>query len=480
MKTIFPILLCAIAFLNAGAQDTISIDFGKVIKKDLKRGAGSANLCWLMDSDLKRPNSTKSMQQALKELGAGSLRFPYGHLADNYLWNTPPFDDAERGLLPKVAAPSDNPGGWDWAVNEDDSFKSAMDFDEFMQLCQELDAKPLVVINVFSFKYEGGPTYERLMETAVEWVKYAKEKNYEVAYWQIGNEVDHHKDLLTMDAYVDFYQEVATAMKRVDPNINVGPGILSDVAYYDTLVSNYPELIDFTSCHQYAWPYIKSNSDYEKWKDYKDNYVPNVLEMQEAVSNSAKPDMDIVITETGLSPSGRGMGSINNTYKGLWYFEMLMNELSQSNVTYSYFWGTHSPWGSHKDNEDKDLTVLFRVDDNSRKPIAEAVKLVNDELPEHLVQTDQIQGYIRTFAGRDTEGENCRIFLMNRNSEEQSVRLQLKDLPKDIQKLDRIELKGTSPESREMNKTVESPIAISGNETELRLPPLSITVLKSD
>ncbi|MGB7393662.1 MAG: hypothetical protein WA913_04645, partial [Pricia sp.] len=284
MKTIILVILFSIFSTNSWAQETIQIDFDKVIKNDVKPGAGSANLCWLMDSDLKRPNDTKSMRQALKELGTGSLRFPYGHLADNYLWNTPPFDDAERGLLPKVAAPSDNSRVWDWATNEDNSFKAAMDFDEFMELCQEIDAKPLVVVNVFSFKYEGGPTYERLIETAVEWVKYAKKKNYDVTYWQIGNEVDHHKDQLTMDAYVDFYQEVATAMKAVDPDIQVGPGILRDVEYYRTLVSKYPDLIDFTSCHQYAWPYIKSNSNYEKWKEFEDKYIPNVLKMQGVVA----------------------------------------------------------------------------------------------------------------------------------------------------------------------------------------------------
>ena len=463
--------------LSTTAQETIRVDFGKTIKTNIRRGAGSANICWLMDSDLKRPNDHKLMKEALNELGVGSLRFPYGHLADNYLWNTPPFDNEERGIVPKVAALSQAPGGWDWAVNGDGTFKSAMDFDEFMALCQELDIKPLVVVNVFSFKYAGGPSFEQLKQTAVEWVKYAKRQNYDVAYWQMGNEVDHHKDLLTKAEYIEVYHEIAEAMKAIDPEAKIGPGILSDVSYYNGIVSAYPDLIDFTSCHQYAWPYIKSCSTYQKWKEHKSDYVPNVIEMQEAVSRSQKPDTEIVITETGVTPADKGMGWVNTTYKALWYFEMLMNEIALPNVAYTYFWGTHSPWGSRTD-DDRDLGVLFRVDDNSRKPIAEAVKLANDHLPATLVQTDQIKGYVRTFAGKSAYGDTYKVFLINRNDEDQRVSLKLINMPERVKELNRTQLKGDSPESRQVEVTVQDPVSISKEGTAVILPPLSITVLE--
>lgn len=479
MKSKFALPIFLLFCLNAFTQEPIHVDFGKIIRKNLKSGAGSANVCWLVDSDQKRPNAAKSMKEALKELGTGSLRFPYGHLADNYLWNTPPFDDTNRGLLPKVASMSRPPGEWDWAVKEDGSFTSAMDFDEYMKLCQALDIKPLVVVNVFSFTYEGGPTFETLKKTAIEWVKYAKKKKYKVAYWQIGNEVDHHKDWLTMEEYIDFYQEVVSAMKEADPSIKTGPGILSDVAYYTNLVSRYPELIDFSSCHQYAWDYIETCSDYNKWKEHQGNYIPKVRKMQEAVSNSAKPDLDIVITETGVTPSNKGMGSVNNTYKALWYFEMLMNELTQPNVAYSYFWGTHSPWGGLEDRENNDLGVLFRMDDNSRKPIAEAVMLVNNHILDHMVQTTQVQGYIRTFATVVNDRSKFNIFMMNRNDKTQKVTVSLKNLPESIQTLNRTEFKGTSPDSKKITIEDLKPVAISQDNVILTLPPLSITVLKN-
>ena len=162
---------------GAEIPTTVSIDIKRTIKADVPKGPAGANLCWLLDSDLKRPRST-SFSKAVKDLGCGSLRFPYGHLADNYLWHTAPFDNAANGLRPRVATKTQIPGNWEWAVDDKGSFKSAMDFDEYMDLCGKLEIKPLVVINALSYKYQGGPSYEELKKTAVEWVKYAKRKGY--------------------------------------------------------------------------------------------------------------------------------------------------------------------------------------------------------------------------------------------------------------------------------------------------------------
>lgn len=477
----FPVLLILLLFLkiNVNAQDTIHIDFGQVIKQDIPEGASSANLCWLLNSDLKRPNPHQSFEAAVSELGTGSLRFPYGHLADNYFWHTPPYEDVENGLRPRVAAMSQTPGKWEWAVEPNGAFKSAMDFDEFMALCQRQNIKPLVVVNVFSFKYEGGPTLSELVEAAAEWVKYAKKKDYHVAYWQIGNEVDHHPKLMTRQEYVDVYEKIVTAMKEVDPSINVGPGILSNVSFFKTIMEQCPGLIDFTSCHQYMWSFIESCKTYDLWKKSENLFIPNVQKMQRAVNNSAKPGMEIVITETGVSPSNKGMGSINNTWKALWWFEVLMNELSQPNVKYSYFWGTHSPWNGPYDNEKDDVGVLFRLDNNSRKPIAEVVKLVNENVPEKLVEATLVSDYIRTYAGISKGGKNCNVFLLNKNDEPQKVVLSLRNLSSEDRVFSLLVLKGENPESREVNISMVSDLESENGIVEVVLPPLSVSVINN-
>lgn len=476
-KTKILILLSFLFFtLNNYAQEQINVDFSVVKKSNVNAGIASANLCWLSDSDKNNPNSKKAFSEAIEEMGIGSLRFPYGHLADNYLWHTPPFDSVEKGLRPKVATMNQAPGEWGWAVNSDGSFKNAMDFDEYMTLCQKLEIKPLVVINVFSHTYKNGPSLNTLIETAVAWVRYANKMNYHVEYWQIGNEVDHHKDLLSQEEYVDCYQKIAKAMKAVDSTIKVGPGILSNVKYFNDIVSNYPDLIDFTSCHQYMWSYIKICTNYELWKDNQAKYIPNVIGMQNAVQNSIKPELEIVITETGVSPD-KGMGSVNNTYKALWYFDVLMNEISQPNVAYSYFWGTHSPWDGNIDNDENDIAILLRIDDNSRKPIAEVVKLVNDHILDNIVQTKQISGLIRTFASKNEKGDKYNLLLLNKDDKGQKVEISLNQLPEEITSFKRQELKGKHPEDRNLKLDSFKNIEINNNKVKLTLAPLSITVL---
>tara|TARA_B100000809_G_scaffold266930_1_gene333186 strand:- start:25341 stop:26783 length:1443 start_codon:yes stop_codon:yes gene_type:complete len=480
MRSFFLILW--IFLVGAGslhAQEFIEIDFAKIIKSDVNQGSGAANLCWLLDSDKHNTGKEQSMYTALKEMGCGSLRFPYGHLADNYLWHTPPYENIDGGLRPKLASFSQAPAKWDWAVNSKGAFKNAMDFDEYMELCQQLEIKPLVVVNVFSYKYKNGPTFDDLIEVAVEWVKYAKKKNYKVAYWQIGNEVDHHAKLLSMAEYVDCYYKIAKAMKNEDPNIKVGPGVLSKVNYFKTIIENNPKSIDFISCHQYMWPYVKTCKNYELWKENKDDYLKNVKKMQNAVAKSSKPKLEILITETGVSPSNKGMGSSNNVYKALWYFELLMNEIHQPNVAYSYFWGTHSPWSGNKDNEKNDVAVLLRTDDNSRKPIAEVIKFVNDNITDELVNTTRVANYIRAYTSVNTKRDKCQLFLLNKNDTPQNISIELHQLPQGIHTFNRTELKGKHANDKTVELVKSEQVKIKDNKLELTLTPLSITLLKN-
>jgi hypothetical protein len=269
-------------------------------------------------------------------------------------------------------------------------------------------------------------------------------------------------------------------MKAVNPSIKVGPGILQSVKYFNDIISLYPDLIDFTSCHQYMWKYIKTCTNYELWRAHKDNYIPNVTRMQNVVRNSVKPTMEIVITETGVSPD-KGLGSTNNVYKALWYFDVLMNEISQPNVAYSYFWGTHSPWDGNTDNDENDVAVLLRTDDNSRKPIAEIVKLVNDQILDNIVQTKQISGNVRTFASVNQNGNKCNVFLMNKNNAEETVEISINQLPENVAHFSRLVLKGANPYDRKLNSSNSEKIKIKikGDKIALTLAPLSITVLNS-
>ncbi|MDQ8192950.1 hypothetical protein QEH59_00835 [Coraliomargarita sp. SDUM461004] len=147
---------------------------------------------------------------------------------------------------------------------------------------------------MLSHKYTNGPTLEHLIDTAAAWVQYAKDKNYNVAYWQIGNEIDHHPTLMTQAEYVSAYHQMVDAMKLVDPDIQTGPRLLSNINYMRAVVNAGSDNVDFFSAHQYIWPLELDN--YESWRDFTGNMIPAI---DNAVTVSREnDDLPILITET--------------------------------------------------------------------------------------------------------------------------------------------------------------------------------------
>ena len=448
---------------------TISIEAGNVVKEVVSGPAGAV-LCWLLDSDIHRTRNT-SFEDAMREMKVGSLRFPYGALSNNYLWHTPPYDDVSGGLRPTVAAKSSSPGKWSWAVNNDGSFRGAMDFDEFMSICIEQNIKPVVCVNVMSYKYDGGPSYSYLKTSAIEWVRYASNKGYRGIYWQLGNEQDHHRNIMSQDEYVDLYADFAAAMKTVDPDITVGPGILATTAYYQAVIDKSGDLVDFVSVHQYNWG-AKLRS-YEDWKNDPQDYVNNLRKAQNGIT--AKPGLEIIVTETDAK-SGTKLPGEGHTTRALWWFELLMNEISFKNVTHTYFWGTHSPWGGQNQKENGGSLLLDN--DNNRTQMGEVNMMVNKHLEgQELVEVDRVNGFIRAYASRSLQNEQVTAFLLNKNDErEDGVEVVVHDFP-EIKSFRRWEFKGKSWNDYNPVYSENGSIQISGNSFTTSLEPLSVTII---
>lgn len=459
------------------AQERIQVDSTSVIKKEVQAGAAGLNLCWLLDSDLRRPK-TPSMSEVLATMRVGALRFPYGHLADNYLWHTPPYENVKGGLRPRVATMRDNPGRWSWAVNADGSFKAAMDFDEYLALCSEHSIKPLVCVNALSWKYPGGPTYQTLKESAIAWVRYDKGKSYRVAYWQIGNEVDHHRDILPMEDYVTLYRDFAAAMKSVDPSIQVGPGVLQAANYYEALMRACPDLIDFVSAHQYVHGAQKKCADYAGWRDAPDAFIHSLGNAERGMKAAGGKTAPILVTETGVTgPSS--MGVINNTYKALWWFEMLMNELSHPLVKYTFYWGTHSPWNyGGEDREPRgDVGVALRLKDNARTPTGAIIELVNGHLLDDFVASNRVAGRVRSYAMVSKDRSRMMLFLLNKDEAPREIRVVFKGAnPKRL--LSEREFSGSAPDDRMPTLKQRSGFRLDETGASVSLAPLSVSLFE--
>jgi alpha-L-arabinofuranosidase len=352
----------------------------------------------------------------MKDMSVKYIRFPYGHLADNYLWD----DDGDYGntLTPKIASTSQAPANWDWAVNQSSGeFIKDMDFDEYISICNNIGAEPMVVVNILSYKYKNGPTYEKLKETAKEWVRYANiTKGYNVKRWAIGNEVDHHSDLISQEEYKALYTDFATAMKNVDPSIWIGPGLLGN--WHAAMLAHDPDNIDFICVHNYLYKYDWRNQDYEGWKNTNDILVSNVEKVQKMVTNSSIPDIEIHVTEMNSRP-WKDNSDGDDVYRALAYAEMVLNASSFKNVKATYVWNTHGPWAGPEENVPYNILDL----DNNREPRGDVIKIINENLFDYFVQTSRVNGFVRTYASIDELNENLNIFLINKNNTAETVNI---------------------------------------------------------
>ena len=430
---------------------------------------GGVNACWLMDSDRERPRET-SFADAMKAMGVEFIRFPYGHLADNYLWDA----DGDWGntLTPKVATFSESPGEWEWAVDSSTGeFIKDMDFDEYISICEEVGAEPMVVVNILSYKYDNGPTYEQLKEAAVEWVRYAnKTKKYNVKRWALGNEVDHHSDLISQEEYKALYTDFAAAMKAVDPDIWVGPGLLSK--WHKELLEHDPAQIDFVCVHNYLYAFNWRNEGYEGWKNATDLLVNNVEKCQNIVNRSSKPDIEIHVTETNSRP-WKDNSDNDDLFRALVYAEMLLSAASFEDVKATYVWNTHGPWGGAHENAPYNVLDLT----NTREPRGDIIKMINENLLDYMVSVPRVSGYVRSYASVSEDNSRLTIFLLNKNDRPEKVHLSLPAFEAESQYSVQTYTGKDPYDESPMLSTVHQE-GLANNQLEMELPPISLNIIQ--
>ncbi|MHB1682199.1 MAG: alpha-L-arabinofuranosidase [Bacilli bacterium] len=200
-----------------------------------------------------------SVPQLLQNADVGVLRFPGGSIADAYHWSA---NSITTGY-------ANNPPDY-FAVAPGNSF------DSFMGLTQKIGAQAMITVNYGSNANGtggGDPT------EAANWVQYANEThNYNIKYWEIGNEVygngaydptapygqgghwelDLHSQI-GPQAYANNALTYISDMKAVDPNIDVGVVLTAPSnwpdgqtpAWNSTVLSTVGSKIDFVIVHWY-------------------------------------------------------------------------------------------------------------------------------------------------------------------------------------------------------------------------------------
>jgi hypothetical protein len=142
------------------------------------------------------------------------------------------------------------PGG-NWG---DDSGVFPNNLDDLAALARALDAQVVVQARLFR---DGTP------EEAAKWVRYCNvEHDYAFQYWEIGNEPDLYASRPSRSGDPEFtvawynarFREFATAMKAVDPEIQiVGPAVTGGWRkWMPAFIAANGDIVDVLSWHWYA------------------------------------------------------------------------------------------------------------------------------------------------------------------------------------------------------------------------------------
>jgi len=176
---------------------TITVDTAEIEREINPLFFGACLMYW-QENDADMDDGI--IAERLRAMPCNLLRYPGGTDSDGYVWNTHTLHDKTRWPF------EDGPG--------------TMDTDEFIALCRDVDAEPLICVNTELVFFENGDV-EKGADLAAEWVRYCNiEKGYGVKYWEIGNEPYYHSRF-SAEEYGHLFLAYARAMRAVDPAIRI-------------------------------------------------------------------------------------------------------------------------------------------------------------------------------------------------------------------------------------------------------------------
>lgn len=408
-------------------DDSVDISVTDVYTTSVKKRVGLSTLN-IGDSDKRRAEGFVPFKAVMQNMKPGTLRFPGGIEASSYLWATAPSWEPSSHS-PVYNSAERLPQGFENVI-KDGKFVDAVNFDEFMDIASAARAEVTVVINFESMYTPGGPSKEILIETAVRWVRYCREKGYNVTFWEIGNETDMVSSYngMTNDGalYGNDAKDFILAMKSEDPSILVGVNGFHKDFMKETL-EVVGEYIDFFVIHPYPFHgFMEGYTNFMNGDGYYSNVYDDAtwaLEMSN-ISQEKKDSIFFLVTETGaidwkVMETNEGWSG-NDVGHTLGLFELIGRLMSYEKVHGSLVWTTH--WVNREITE---KTEIYNVlsDTNEYNAIAYGVLPWSHAGDGRMVKVDYESSSISAYALDN--GNETAVMMMNKMDYPVSVKLSL-------------------------------------------------------
>jgi alpha-L-arabinofuranosidase len=486
----YPILITSLIALTLmgempafSATVNITVDVSKVLN-DITDCPIGINTDYWWDDQANRPQGSRSLSEAFKELGVKYLRYPGGEKSDGYLWSVPPFtapnprlariSDKDWPASDKVYwVPEGDPKGtWNHAI---------YDFDEFMTDCINAGAEPVIVIaydGIYKPANTNGTslTKQQALDTAKAWVKYANiTKGYKIKYWSIGNETWIGNTYMGNDPGAIQYgkdaDEFAKAMKKIDPFIKIGINGNS-TEYFDQALKSCAHDIDFLDAHTYPCYAFTCYDDY-----FHTDLTPGLIidAAQNAInklSSADKKRIFIAVTETSALSFNDWDKKGNDTGHALANFDIFSQLLSDPRVKFSQFWCTR--WTNN--NASTPQATDFLTASNGLNASGKAMAILSQNMLDKVVSSTSTST-VKSFASYSPTTGDLNICLINKSKSSTAVNVDCKGY-NPLSPVERWVFKGKgdndmAPEYKQIGNPT-----INDSKISLTLDPVSITVLK--
>ncbi len=325
-------------FLNIGCEkekpspDALSLEINTRITQPLRQALHGFNTN-MMSGDYGYLDP--DFVELTKTLAPKTLRFPGGTVGNFYHWEIGGFLQDEMASTLNTKLNQRNKGNY---VKLQKRRDGKILFDDFMQLCNTLEITPVVVLNLWT----GSP------EESAAWVRYTKDKGYDVEHWELGNEyyLPHYLNKYpTAGTYVKEAKKHAAAMKAVNPNIKLSV-CATPIAFHkegwlikipqrkwDEGLAEDTSFFDAYSVHVYAYKAVRKK-EMEEMRGYLLGWIhfaiPEALEYYQKLF----PNKEMWITEWNIAnPANRVANTqLHALYAGDFFIKMLaLPNITQAN-----------------------------------------------------------------------------------------------------------------------------------------------------
>jgi alpha-L-arabinofuranosidase len=411
---------------NISEEITFIDVFIDSILSDVSHRPVGINLNYFMDDD-NYLNPATPTTEALRTMGVKYLRYPGGNKADFYFFSKPPYERSEPTLA-RTGKGAVGGRGKMLKNNQTEFRIDVLDFDEFIQMCRDIDAEPVIVVAADEYlaDYPQGSTWssrEELIAHAVEWVRYSNvKKNYNVKYWMIGNESWHKSNPnSTAEIYAKDVVDFSKAMKAVDPTIYIIPNGNS-TEFWKEVITVAGDHVDHLCISNY--PVFEYKAGYATYRDTLQSLMHPIARTLTAIDQYATPEQKekwkLIIAEYGPFDWGDYWPKVNDMGMNLANFEMTGKQLEEPAILFSCFWNTR--W-IHNDSIDHQAFDALDKDGNLN---ANGLGLMiwGNYLGDKMVKTTG-STQIRSFASSITDQNRLYVYLLNKAETPAWISLQI-------------------------------------------------------